>query len=110
MTLTITSEVVPLTPRADGVVLVGETRVPLDSVLTEFKQGATAEEIAVQFDSLKLADIYAAIAFYLRHQNEVEAYLQERKQISEQVREENERRFPSQGLRDRLLARRQEKD
>ena len=83
------------------------TRVPLGTVVTQFKQGATAEEIVVQFDSLNLADVYAVIAFYLRHQNEVEAYLQERERISEQVRAEVERRFPSKGLRDRLLSRRQ---
>lgn len=107
MSLTITAEPVPLCTNEDGVVLVSGTRVPLDTVVIEFKQGATAEEIAEQYSSLKLADVYAIISYYLRHESEVEIYLQQRQQDAKQVREENERRFPSQGLRDRLLARRQ---
>lgn len=107
MSLTITAEPVPLTVNTDGVVLVSGTRVPLDTVVAEFKQGATAEEIAEQYSSLKLADIYAVISYYLRHQSDVEAYLQQQQQRAQEVRVENERQFPSHGLRDRLLARRQ---
>jgi uncharacterized protein (DUF433 family) len=107
MNLVITSEPTPLTINSDGVALVGGTRVTLRTVISVFKQGATAEEIVYRFPSLDLADVYAVIAYYLHHQDEVEAYLQEQEKISEQIRAENERRFPSQGLRDRLLARRQ---
>jgi uncharacterized protein (DUF433 family) len=110
MSLSIAAEPVPLSMNADGVALVGRTRVPLDSVVAAFKQGATPEEIVEQFSSLNLADVYAVISYYLRHQQEVETYLQQQQQFAQQfaqqVREENERRFPSQGLRDRLLARR----
>ncbi len=107
MSFTVTTEPTPLKVNADGVALVGGTRVTLRTVVSVFKQGATAEEIVSQYPSLDLADVYAVIAYYLRHQNEVEAYLQEQEQILEQVRAENEHRFPSKGLRDRLLARRQ---
>ena len=72
----------------------------------EFKQGTTAEGIVEQYSSLDLADVYAVISYYLRHQNEVESYLQQRQKLAENVRAENERRFPSKGLRDRLLAQR----
>jgi hypothetical protein len=47
------------------------------------------------------------ISYYLRHRNDVEAYLQRRQERAEGIRIENERQFPSHGLRDRLLARRQ---
>jgi uncharacterized protein (DUF433 family) len=106
MSLTITAEPIPLVVNADGVVLVSGTRVPLDTIVAEFKQGATAEGIVEQYSSLKLADVYAVISYYLRHQNEIEAYLQQQQQRSQAVRQENERRFPSNGLRDRLLTRR----
>ncbi|MBW4418085.1 MAG: DUF433 domain-containing protein [Myxacorys californica WJT36-NPBG1] len=106
MSLVITAEPIPLYTK-DGVVLVRGTRVPLDTVVIEFKQGATAEEIAQQYSSLELADVYAVISYYLRHESEVETYLQQQQQDAKQVREENERRFPSHGLRDCLLARRQ---
>jgi uncharacterized protein (DUF433 family) len=105
MTLALVAESVPLEANADGVVHLGKTRVTLDTVVAVFNQGATAEEIVYRFPSLKLADVYATIAFYLNHQQEVETYLQERQQQSQEIRKMNQARFDPQGLRDRLLAR-----
>lgn len=75
MTLVIETKPVPLKMNEDGVVLVGGTRVPLDTIVYAFCNGDTAEEIVEQYDVLKLSDVYAAIAYYLDHQAEVEAYL-----------------------------------
>jgi hypothetical protein len=102
MTLTIAAESPPLQTNQDGVILVGKTRVTLDTVVAVFCQGATVEEIAYRYPSLNLADIYATIAFYLKHQSEVDAYLQRRRQQSQEIREMNQTRFDPQGLRDRL--------
>jgi uncharacterized protein (DUF433 family) len=66
MTLVIGIEPVPLATDAGSVVRVGGTRVTLDTVVTAFEEGATAEEIVHQYPSLKLADIYAVIGYYLR--------------------------------------------
>jgi len=97
---------VPLQVDAEGVVRVGGTRIPLETVVTAFEQGATAEEILQQYPSLALADVYAAISYYLRNKDEVGAYLRERRAQGLRVREEHEVRFSSQGIRERLLARR----
>ena len=105
MTLSIMAEPAPLKSNEDGVVLVGKTRVTLDTVVAVFKQGATAEEIVYRYPSLNLADVYATIAFYLNHQPEVEAYLQQRGQQSQEIRTINQANFNPQSLRDRLLAR-----
>ena len=105
MALAIIAERAPLEITVDGVVRVGKTRVTLDTIVTVFKQGATAEEIVYRYPSLKLADVYATVAFYLNHQQEVEAYLQQRQQQAQEIRSMNEARFDPQGLRDRLLAR-----
>lgn len=105
MTLTIVAEQAPLKVNADGVFLVGTTRVTLDTLVAVFNSGLTAEEIAYRYPSLKLADVYATIAFYLNHQQEVEAYLQQRQQQDLQVRQLNQTKFDSLSLRDRLLAR-----
>lgn len=105
MTLVIAAEPAPLATNADGVVQVGKTRVTLDTVVAVFKQGVTAEEIVYRYPSLKLADVYATIGFYLNHQQEVEAYLQNRQKQAQEVRKMNETKFEPQGLRDRLLAR-----
>lgn len=106
MNPTDTNERVPIQIDADGVIRVGGTRVTLDTVIAAFDAGATAEEIIQQYPSLTLADVYSVIAYYLRHQSEVRAYLAERQKEAAQVREENERRFDPAGVRDRLLARR----
>jgi uncharacterized protein (DUF433 family) len=110
MTLTIVAETAPLQANEDGVILVGRTRITLDTVVAVFNQGATAEEIVYRYPSLHLADVYATIAFYLKHQPEVEAYLQQRQQQAQEIREMNQARFDPQGLRDRLLARRSEQE
>ncbi|MFN5953083.1 MAG: DUF433 domain-containing protein [Dolichospermum sp.] len=106
----IVSEPAPLEFTTDGVIRIGKTRVTLDTVIAVFKQGTTAEEIAYRYPSLKLADIYATIAFYLNHQQEVEVYLQQRHQQAQEIRKINETRFDPQGLRNRLLARKAERD
>ncbi len=58
------------------------------------------------YPSLNLADVYAVIVYYLRHQEEVEKYLQERQKIAQEVRRKNEAKFNPLGVRDRLLKRR----
>ncbi len=106
MSFLIRTEPLPLEVNADGVVRVDETQVTLDTVVAAFNQGATAEEIVFQYPSLQLADVYGAISYYLRHQQEVEAYLQERQQRANEIRKHNEAKFDPQGVRERLMARR----
>lgn len=106
MSLVIVDTPVPLKTDSSGVVLVGNTRVPLDTVVATFKEGASAEEIVWQYPSLSLADVYAVIGYYLQHQADVETYLDLRQQVADRVRQQNEARFDQQGIRDRLLARR----
>jgi hypothetical protein len=48
----------------------------------------------------------AAISYYLRHQQEIEAYLQQRQQHATEIRKHNEANFDAQGMRDRLIVRR----
>lgn len=105
MSLTTPPEI-PIHFGDDGIARVGTTRVTLDTVIHAFSEGATAEEIAQQYPSLKLADIYFAIGYYLSNPTEVEDYLRNRKMASETTREENESRFDPQGIRERLLTRR----
>jgi uncharacterized protein (DUF433 family) len=108
MDLMIVQEPVPLRTTEEGVIRVAGTRVTLDTVVAAFEQGATAEEIVQQYPSLRLADAYAVIGYYLRHRPEVDTYLAERDRVSRRVRQENEARFDTAGVRARLLARRSE--
>ena len=108
MSLAIKNDPLPLEENADGVVLVGKTRVTFDTVITSFREGATAEEIVYRYPVLKLADVYAVIGYYLKNREEADLYLLRRVNIADQVRERNQAHFDSAGIRERLLVRQYE--
>jgi len=101
-----TTATVPLFTDPHGAIRVGGTRVTLDSIITAFRAGATAEEIAQQFPAVALADVYLVIAHYLNHTADVDAYLFQRQAEAEALKREIESRFDPAGVRARLLARR----
>lgn len=70
-----------------------------------FERGATPEEIAQDYSAVSLADVYAVIAYYLRHRDEVAKYLQARAREHAELRREIEVRPEYQAIRERLLAR-----
>jgi uncharacterized protein (DUF433 family) len=92
----------PLHQDARGVIRVGETRVTLESVIRLFDQGATAEEIALRFDTLNLHDIYATLGYYLGHRQQVQTYLLRQRQTSLAARRAAESRSPTAQIRERL--------
>ena len=110
MIITIKPEAPPLRIDEVGAVRVGKTRVLFVLVVQAFQRGATPEEIVRVYETLDLADTYAAIAYYLRHRTEVEQYLAEYDRQAEEIRFKIEERQGSQiGVRDRLLRRLAEK-
>lgn len=106
MTLAIALEPAPIEIDEQGVVRVAKTRVTLDTVVTAFLEGCTPEEIAEQYPSLQLSEIYLVIGYYLRHRDEVNIYLADRQQQAAVIQQQVEQRFNPIGIRDRLLARR----
>lgn len=100
---------VPIAMNADGVLRIVGSRVTVDTLVSAFQDGATAEEIAQQYPSVSLADIYSVIGYYLHQRPEIEAYLARRRREAAQIRQENEARWDPTGIRARLLARRTEK-
>ncbi len=105
MTLVIETQPLPLAIDTDGVVRIRDTRVTLDTIIYAFLDGATAEEIAQQYPSLSLSDIYSVIGYYLQQRKKVDKYLQRREKLAARVKKQNETRFDPVGIRDRLLAR-----
>ena len=97
----------PLRLDPNGTIYVGETRVPLDTVVGVYGAGVGPEEIVRRYDTLRLGDVYRVVSYYLAHREEVDAYLSERRRHAAQVRADNQARFPTDGVRERLLARRQ---
>ncbi len=110
MSMAIQADPVPLKMDEDGAIRVGGTRMTLDLVIVEHKAGATPEQIAADYDTLSLGDVYAAITYYLHHQAEVDAYLEQRRRALEELRREIEAKHPREGRRERLLARRATKE
>jgi uncharacterized protein (DUF433 family) len=106
MSLVIEAPAVPLRTDDHGVIRVGTTRVPLDTVVYAFNQGASPEEIVLSYPTLKLDDVYAVVNYYLHNRTGVDAYIRQREAKAARIKRENEKRFPQKGIRARLLARR----
>ncbi len=81
---------VPLHTDSSGTIRVSGTRVPLDTVITCYHQGATPEAIHRSFDVLPINDIYAVIAWYLANRDEADSYLSRREAEGERLRQEIE--------------------
>lgn len=105
MSLTIAVDPFPIQQDEHGVLRIGGTRVTLDTVLAAYFDGASPEEIALRYDALHLADIHATIAYYLRHQSEVDQYLQSRREYAKEVRATVLQQQGVQQIRERLMSR-----
>jgi uncharacterized protein (DUF433 family) len=107
MPFTVQAEAPPLREDAAGALRVGDSRVLLELVIRAFQDGATPETIVQWYAALTLPDVYAVIAYFLRHRNEVDDYLARREKKAEEVRQRIE---SQQGdlseIRTRLLAER----
>jgi uncharacterized protein (DUF433 family) len=107
MALPLKADPSPLRRGSDGTIRIGQTRVPLETVVYAFNEGATAEEVAYRYPTLDLADIYATITYYLRHRIEVDEYIQDQETQAQELRQKIEAQQPDhRDLRERLLARR----
>ena len=68
----------PISPYIEergGGLYVAATRVSLDSVVIRFQQGASPGKIVQSFPSLKLAQVYGAIAYYLENETAIGEYI-----------------------------------
>ena len=105
MDLAAVTENIPIETDKDGVIRVGNTRVTLETLVSAFNDGSTAEEIVYQFPALNLADVYAVITYYLRNRDTVEKYLNNRMQLAGQIKRRNQENKNMNDIRKRLLAR-----
>lgn len=100
--LQVPDQKVPLSAEPDGALFVTGTRVSLHSLVGMFEDGASPEEIAYEYDSLELADVYAVLAYYLRHRDTVGTSLADLESRSEEAAQRLEPSFP-ESLRAKLL-------
>jgi uncharacterized protein (DUF433 family) len=104
---------VPLHTDEHGSIRVSRTRVTLDSIINFYLQGESPEQLHDAFPTVPLTDVYAVIAYYLAHQQEVDAYLKRREEEANRIRAEIEAKYPPitrDELEKRLEARKQDQD
>lgn len=85
------------------------TRVGIETVLDDYLSGASPEEIAARYRTLTLEQVYATITYYLRHQEEVDAYLARWRAYAEAAWQEQQRNPPEfvRELRERIQRKRE---
>ena len=96
---------IPLKTDEHGVIRVSGTRVTLDSLINYYNQGQSPESLHESFDTVPLTDIYAVIAYYLAHRDEIDAYLQRQQAEAEHIRQEFEAKYPPKVTRAELVRR-----
>jgi len=96
---------IPLRTDEHGSIRVSGTRVTLDSIINYYHQGESPEALHEGFPTVPLTDIYAVIAYYLAHQDELDAYLKRHEAEAERIRQEIEAKYPPKITRAELLKR-----
>ena len=77
----------PYIEARNGGYYVAGTRIGLDVVVYDFRDGETAETIFESYPSIgSLAKLYGAITFILEHPEEIEEYLAEQKRRFEEIK------------------------
>jgi uncharacterized protein (DUF433 family) len=80
--------------KLDQVYRIKGTRVALDSIIYKFQQGRSPESIQDSFPALSLSQVYAAIAYYLDHQTELDGYLARNEASEAEFSQEMARLYP----------------
>lgn len=97
-------EAIPLTQTETGDIFLEGSRIPLETLVLAFNSGDTPEDFVSDYPHLKLADVYAVLSYYLRHREEVDAYVAKQQEGAEQLRQANP--YPATPLRHKVLTRR----
>lgn len=76
------------------------TRIGIESILYEYvHRGQTAEEIAAQFHTVSLEQVYATLLYYLRNRERLDAYLADWLSFARTAREDQQQNPPPAILR-----------
>jgi len=76
---------IPLRQDAEKTIRIGSSRVLLELVIHAFQVGESVEGIVDMYPSLKIADVYAVIAYYLSNPQEIDDYVRQRDEQGEQI-------------------------
>ena len=79
---------------SEGAYRISGTRVSLDSIVYAFWRGQSPESIVQSFPVLTLEEVYGAIAFYLGHREEIDAYIEQGRTEFEAMRQASRAAHP----------------
>jgi uncharacterized protein (DUF433 family) len=83
-----------VTKLEDGGYRLTDSRVSLDSIVYDWRDGLSPESIAQNFDTLTLEQVYGAITYYLAHREEVDAHLERTEAKYDALLEEARAKYP----------------
>lgn len=79
-------------------------RIGIEHVIELYKRGYSSEQIALEFDTLSMEEIYATLTYYLHNEAEINAYLERvRVFVEESIREYERQEVPEVVKRLRAL-------
>ena len=94
---------------ADDAIRIAGTRIGIETVLHDYQEGASPEEIVLRYPTLSLEQVHATLTYYLANRGKVEVYLHRMKQRQEKAWQEQQHQ-PSafvRSLRERIERQRQ---
>jgi uncharacterized protein (DUF433 family) len=84
-TLPLGPRAVPLTELDNGALRVTGTRIPFELIVEHYKSGDSPEGIVEAFDTLRLADVYTLIGYYLDNREAVDDYLRRMEELGDEL-------------------------
>lgn len=76
----------PLRVHPGGVIRIGESRISLDLIVEQYENGMSPEDMVRAYESLDIAQVYAALAFYLQNKEALRAYFRQREAEAGELR------------------------
>lgn len=76
---------------ADADIRVKGTRIGIETILEDYLEGVSPEEIAARYRSLTLEQIFATLTYYLRNLEKVDAYMEAWRQYTDETSKEKDR-------------------
>jgi uncharacterized protein (DUF433 family) len=73
-------------------------RIGIETILFDYRDGLTAEEIVLRYPSVALEAVYATITYYLHNRARLDAYLRAAEQHEADMRREQDR-HPSRAVK-----------
>lgn len=66
---------------------IGGTRIRVSQIVVHTEQGASADELVTSYPTIRLSDVYDALAYYRDHQEDIDEELREGDELVGRLKE-----------------------